>query len=141
MTRNSPSRKDAMEKSKKQSIFVSGNLPLPRPDLEAYESELEAALNSSPARKENYERFRLSKRKSLIDYSPIKMDIENVSRCNFRCDKCQVSSWKGLRRSRDMTLDEYRHLIDSLYGLVEIKLQGMGEPLLAGNRFFKMVML
>jgi hypothetical protein len=30
---------------------------------------------------------------ALVDYYPIKLDIENVSRCNFRCTMCAVSDW------------------------------------------------
>jgi len=139
MISDSPTRADTQESPVASASPLLEQLPLPKPDLHAYESELEAALASSRECRENYDKFRQSKRTGILDYSPVKMDIENVSRCNFRCAKCQVSSWKGFRRAADMALDEYERLIDSLYGLVEIKLQGMGEPLLAGESFFNMI--
>jgi hypothetical protein len=37
-------------------------------------------------------------RGAVVDYYPIKLDIENVSSGNFRCTKCAVSGWhKGER--------------------------------------------
>ena len=38
-----------------------------------------------------------------------------------------------------MTLEEFKALIDEQYGLVEIKLNGIGEPLMAGDKFFEMI--
>jgi len=75
-----------------------------------------------------------------VDYLPIKMDVENVSRCNFRCTMCQVSGWgPTYQRARDMTLDEFKDLVDENYGLIELKLQGMGEPLLGRDVYFDMI--
>ena len=74
-----------------------------------------------------------------VDYLPVKLDIENVSRCNFRCTMCQVSEWPKGRRARDMTLDEFKRLIDQQYSLVEIKIQGQGEPTLQGDDFIAMI--
>lgn len=67
------------------------------------------------------------------------MDIENVSRCNYRCTMCVVSDWKKGKRAEDMTLDSFKRLIDEQYGLLEIKLQGLGEPLMQGSDFFEMI--
>src|SRR3990167_9005224 len=38
-----------------------------------------------------------------------------------------------------MTLEEFKSLIDEQYGLLEIKLNGIGEPLMAGDVFFEMI--
>jgi pyrroloquinoline quinone biosynthesis protein E len=38
-----------------------------------------------------------------------------------------------------MTVDEFKGLIDEQYGLVDVKLHGMGEPLLGRDDFFEMV--
>ena len=38
-----------------------------------------------------------------------------------------------------MTLDTFKKLIDEQYGLVEIKLNGLGEPTLQGDVFFDMI--
>jgi MoaA/NifB/PqqE/SkfB family radical SAM enzyme len=72
-------------------------------------------------------------------YLPVKLDIENVSRCNFACTMCAVSKWTKGRRAADMPLECFKRLIDEQYGLVEIKLNGIGEPLMQGETFFEMV--
>ncbi len=114
--------------------------PEPVPDWNTYERERELCLSLDPQRKRNYEHYLNSQRRGpSVDYFPIKLDIENVSRCNFRCIMCQVSDWENGRRSRDMTFDEFKKIIDEQYGLVEIKLQGMGEPMIQGEPFFDMV--
>ena len=119
-------------------------LPSPEPaaGLDAYRRERRLALARSPRRLWNFTKYRLyGRRAAAIPYLPIKLDIENISRCNFRCTTCQVSDWKQGKRAGDMSLDDFRRLLDEQYGLVEIKLQGMGEPLMQGDEFFKMIRL
>lgn len=118
------------------------SLPRPEPSagMQAYEQEREAALALSPRKRANYETYRKSMRRSAdVDYLPIKLDIENVSRCNFACTMCVVSAWRKGKRARDMTLDEFRSIIDEQHGLVEIKLNGLGEALMQGNDYFEMI--
>jgi len=113
-------------------------LPKPYPDSELYDSVLNAGFEKYPKRYENYLKWQKSSRSIDVDYLPIKMDIENVSRCNFHCTMCSVSDWPKYTRARDMTFEEYMHLIDEQYGLIEIKLQGLGEPLM-GKCYFEMI--
>ena len=114
--------------------------PEPVPNLQAYLDQRELALAFSTQRRENYERYLASKRSDEdIDYLPVKLDIENVSRCNFRCTMCVVSDWEKGRRAEDLTIDSFKALIDEQIGLVEIKLQGIGEPLMQGNEYFEMI--
>ncbi len=118
------------------------NLPSPEPALgwAAYYEERERALAASPRCRDNFERYQKSLRRSVeVDYLPIVLDIENVSRCNFRCIMCQVRGFEKGKRARDMTLAEFKQLIDDQYGLVEIKLHGMGEPTMQGKDFFEMI--
>lgn len=115
------------------------SLPVPKPDLRAYHRERRLALLSSPRRLFNYIRYKLAKRRPELGHLPIKLDIENVSRCNFACTMCQVSDWPKRQRAQDMSFDAFKRLIDEQYGLVEIKIQGMGEPLLQGGEFFRMI--
>src|SRR5713101_157676 len=71
-------------------------LPAPEPaaGTDAYLRERALALARSPECLANYERYMAAKRQvAQIDYLPIKLDIENVSRCNFRCTMCAVSDW------------------------------------------------
>lgn len=115
------------------------NLTRPYPDKELYKETLNSGFKLFPERFENYNKYKAAKRGVELDYLPIKMDIENVSRCNYHCSMCQVSDWPGFKRSRDMTLEEFRNLLLEQYGLIEIKLQGMGEPLIAGDTYFEML--
>ncbi|MBF0397165.1 MAG: radical SAM protein [Desulfobacterales bacterium] len=120
-------------------------LKLPNPlfcgGIEAYNNERELCLSLDKKKNNNYHKYlsSLKNKSSYINYLPIKLDIENVSRCNFRCKMCQVSEWKNGKRADDMIIEAFQHLIDEQYGAVEIKLQGMGEPLLGGETYFKMV--
>jgi MoaA/NifB/PqqE/SkfB family radical SAM enzyme len=115
-------------------------LPEPMPDRVAYDNERALRLASDAACRANYEKYQASSRRAAdLDYLPIKLDIENVSRCNFRCKMCQVSEWPKGRRADDMSFDDFRRLIDEQIGLVEIKLQGMGEPLMQGDVLFEMI--
>ncbi len=117
-------------------------LPAPEPAAgsAAYARERELALAADPRRRANYERYLAADRRSEhVDYLPIKLDIENVSRCNFRCTMCVVPDWDKGRRADDMPLAAFRQLIDDQYGLVEIKLQGIGEPLLQRDDYFEMI--
>ena len=122
--------------------YFNFNLPRPIPSagLEAYHHERQLCLAGDPRKRENYDRYlSSSRRKEDINYLPVKLDIENVSRCNFRCTMCLVSDWENGRRTRDMNFDEFTKLIDEAYGLVEVKIQGLGEPLMQGDDFFKMI--
>jgi molybdenum cofactor biosynthesis enzyme MoaA len=117
-------------------------LPAPEPaaGLAAYRQERDLALARSEACQENYRRYLAAGRRSAeIDYAPIKLDIENVSRCNFRCTMCVVGDWPRGKRAQDMTLDSFKQLIDAQPGLLEIKLQGIGEPTLQRDDFFAMI--
>ena len=117
---------------------------LPRPEpaggLEYYARERERALAFDPRRQENYDRYQEYRRDDPnLNFMPIKLDIENASRCNFRCTMCAVSSWDKGKRAEDMPFEEFKALIDSQYGLVEIKLQGLGEPTMQGEDYFRMI--
>jgi MoaA/NifB/PqqE/SkfB family radical SAM enzyme len=114
-------------------------LPLPRPDPDAYERNLQLALARSPHVRENYERQQRAGRDRTVEHLPTKLDFENVSRCNFRCAMCQVSHWESGRRAADMRFEDFARIVDELDTLVEIKLQGVGEPLLGGDAYFKMI--
>lgn len=114
--------------------------PDPTPSRAAYDRERWICLARSPRRLFNYMKFLLADRRSVdVSYLPTRMDIENVSRCNFRCTMCQVSEWPKGQRADDMTLADFKRLLDEQYGLVEIKIQGFGEPLLMGDDFFEMI--
>ena len=116
-------------------------LPIPEPSLgkAAYHLERYVALLTSPPRMLNYIRYLKSRKGEVLNYLPIKLDVENVSRCNYRCVMCQVSDWHKMQRADDMSFADFKAMIDSQHGLVEIKIQGMGEPTLAKDTLYKMI--
>src|SRR5258708_19683793 len=117
-------------------------LPQPEPSLglAPYGRGRELALAADPRRAENYRKYMASSRRSAkVDYLPVKIDVENVSRCNFRCTMCVVSDWPHGKRAGDLSLDAFKALIDEQYGLLEIKLQGIGEPTMQGDDFFAII--
>lgn len=113
-------------------------LPKPAPDSKAYDKKLHAGFNKHPERHKNFLQYKKSVKTIKTDYLPIKLDIENVSRCNLRCDMCQVSSWKSFKRGVDMSFEDFKRILDEQYGVFELKIQGMGEPFL-GKDFVRMV--
>lgn len=114
--------------------------PEPMPDKDFYLSERAKRLAFSTECSENYLKYLSSNRRSEApNYLPMKLDIENLSRCNFRCVMCQVSEWPKGQRARDLEFHEFTHIIDENPGLFEIKLQGMGEPTLAKDDLFQMI--
>ena len=113
--------------------------PTPTPSYEAYVQERELCLCSDEKKNDNYKKYINYKTISELSYLPIKLDIENVSRCNFKCVMCIVSEWEKGKRAEDMSYHDFKSLIDEQYGLVEIKLQGIGEPLLGKDDLFKMI--
>lgn len=124
--------------SQKETYNRVNILPLPFPDPKLWEFNLKAGFRMFPQRRENYFKCKNAKRQALLDYLPIRLDIENVSRCDYGCTMCQVSGWPKYKRAEDMSFEDYKNVIDSQFGLIEVKLQGMGEPLL-GKCFFEMI--
>ncbi len=117
------------------------NLPKPEPSagVLAYANERDARLDFDVRCAENYRIYHLNRRSAAVDYLPIKLDIENCSRCNFACTMCAVSKWKHGKRAEDMSLEDFKSLIDEQYGLVEIKLNGLGEALMQGEDYFEII--
>lgn len=114
--------------------------PIPSGGNDYYQYELKQALSFCKKRSENYDLYLSSNRRSSnVNYLPIKLDIENVSRCNFACQMCAVADWEKGKRAPDMSLADFKNLIDEQYGLVEIKLNGLGEALMQGNDYFEMI--
>ncbi len=122
-----------------QTINREAHLPTPRADQALWDGTMQAGFKAYPERLANWTRYKESKRTDRLDYLPVRMDIENVSRCNYHCTMCQVSDWPKYTRAADMELADFTRLLDEQIGLVEVKLQGMGEPLLAADTFFAMV--
>lgn len=59
---------------------------------------------------------------------PLHVDIEPNNYCNYKCDHCQVTHWSKPRV--DLDAASLGGILDQFPRLLEVKLQGMGEPLL-----------
>lgn len=55
--------------------------------------------------------------------------VEVTNRCNSQCQTC-VRTFETLEPLRDLTLDEFRRLVDQVPTLARVVLHGVGEPLL-----------
>ena len=114
--------------------------PRPQRDQDLYQKTLAKGFELFPERQKNFEKYKSAKRGELVDHLPIIMDVENVSRCNFRCTMCEVSTWEKGRRAEDMPLADFKRLLEEQIGLIEIKIQGLGEPTM-GEGYFEMIRL
>ncbi len=66
-----------------------------------------------------------------LPYLPLTMDIEPTTGCNFRCTMCDVSSPNWV--TKNMKIETFKKIIDMNKQLLQIKLQGMGEPFVNKN--------
>ena len=124
------------------SVLAGSKFPIPLPSAgpEAYDAERALCLQLDRKKRQNYERYLLSRRGwAQVDYMPVKLDVENVSRCNFRCTMCVVSDWDKGQRAEDMPVEKFKRLIDEQYGLVELKIQGLGEPTMQNGDLLEMI--
>ena len=123
-------------------MIDTSRLPRPEPaaGVLAYAAEREARLQLYPDCLANWERYVAAARgRADVEYLPVKLDVENTSRCNFACTMCAVSKWPKGKRAEDMSLAAFKQLIDEQHGLVEIKLNGLGEALMQGDEYFEMI--
>ncbi len=60
---------------------------------------------------------------------PKELYIESTNRCNSRCETC-VHTFREPEPLRDLTLAEFRDLVDQIPVLDRVVLHGVGEPLL-----------
>jgi len=111
---------DAIAIAESGSLLVKAvdplsRLPRPQRDGELYSATLAAGFEAFPKRFENYRLWQEAERGEVVDYLPVELDIENVSRCNYRCTMCQVSEWPKMQRAGDMSLEDFQNLIDDLF--------------------------
>lgn len=105
---------------------------VPKVDKEQYEAMLNAGFKAYPGRYLNYQKYLKNKYALKPDFMPIKADIENISRCNFACKHCIAHLHKG-GRAENLSFEDFKSFINSQYGLIEVKIQGVGEPFLDPN--------
>ena len=125
-----------------RTVAIAGRaLRTPAADAFAYQIVLARRFAGRPQCLRNFLVAERAERTPTVEHLPIRLDIEPNARCNSRCVMCQVSTWPKMTRTRrDLSLDELARLLQEQIGLTEIKLHGMGEPLLNPS-FFEMVEL
>jgi len=117
-------------------------LPKPSPALgiSFYQKNFQDRISFSQAAFSNYKLFEKSPKKEIAPkYRPFKIDIEPVSRCNFACQMCVVSTWDKGKRSSDLAFEHFIQILENEPQVIEIKLQGLGEPLMMGDDLFRMI--
>lgn len=67
---------------------------------------------------------------------PKELQIETTVRCNMDCIMCDRKARERL--AKDMTLEEFKKIVDQLEGVVKLHMHGIGEPLL-NKDFISMV--
>lgn len=112
------------------------NIDTPKPNQLYYKAYYAAGLLLHPRRAINLLKYKAAKFSPSVDYLPMVMDIEPTQRCNYRCSMCITGSMNAKRP--DMTFEAFRRILDEQYGLMEVKIQGVGEPLL-NKDFFRMI--
>ena len=75
--------------------------------------------------------------KQKMIFQPASIDIEPTTKCNLKCIFCPVPTWSR-SKLKNMTISEFKTIIDKFPYLINIKLQGMGEPFL-NKDIFKMI--
>lgn len=71
-------------------------------------------------------------------FMPWTLDIEPTVSCNLRCVMCHSVKIREQRKTKNMSFEDFKRIIDSIPTLLKVTIQGMGEPLLAPD-FLKMV--
>lgn len=107
------------------------SLPLAQRDNRLWDAVLAEGFARIPGRRENYDKAQAAPRAAIVEHLPVQMDIEVTSRCNYRCIMCMINEFPKYSRAPDLGLDDYKAILDSQYGLIEVKLQGIGEPTLS----------
>lgn len=115
---------------KEEAAIDQSQLRLPYPDLFAYRMTRYRGFVRYPDRLENYVVSTNEPPGRTRSFLPTMMDVEPVSRCNFRCTMCTLSEWKNGKRAEDLTLEEFKNFVIGHPYIMEIKIQGIGEPLL-----------
>jgi pyrroloquinoline quinone biosynthesis protein E len=70
-----------------------------------------------------------------VSYGPISADIETTLVCNLGCVMCHRRELARKRKEFYISLEQFKSIIDKMPTLLQVKLQGMGEPLLTPELF------
>lgn len=126
------------EKILNQQQNIYSTLQMPSVDKFTYDMTYYKGFIKYPYRLKNYIISKEQENSVTRDFLPTIMDLEPNSTCNFRCTMCQVSNWDNGKRANDMKFEDFKNFIDTNNHFTEVKIHGMGEPLLH-KRYFDMV--
>lgn len=86
-----------------------------------------------PDRLWNLAKSMIQPKSTYVSYGPIAAEIETTLVCNLGCMMCHRQELARDRKVFNMSLEDFKYVIDSLPTILQVKLQGMGEPLLTPN--------
>ncbi|WP_173085531.1 radical SAM protein [Fundidesulfovibrio magnetotacticus] len=109
-------------------------LMVPKPDQFTYRMMNYRGFTRFPERLKNNILARDESRSEECLSLPFMMDVEPVSRCNFRCIMCATVKREG-KPKPDLSLEDFKRFMDRNPQLMEVKIQGVGEPLLNRDLF------
>lgn len=66
-------------------------------------------------------------------YRPIAIQLETTTKCNLRCRHCESTLWD--RKGHDMAFSDFKKIIDKFPYLIQVLLQGIGEPFMCKDIF------
>jgi MoaA/NifB/PqqE/SkfB family radical SAM enzyme len=69
-------------------------------------------------------------RPSRVRYLPTKLQLETTNRCNLGCIECYRTNLDFKAKIGDLSLDNFRHIMNQFPYLRGISLFGLGEPLM-----------
>ena len=70
------------------------------------------------------------RRRDVALVLPVVAQVEPTVRCDLACTFCHSQELRRARKSPDMTIEQFRHVIDELHFLLGLGIVGMGEPTL-----------
>ena len=111
-------------------------LSVPHPDQFAYKMMNYRGFVRFPQRLKNFIVAKADIREEYCQSLPVMMDIEPDSRCNFRCIMCARAK-EGVKPKEKprLTFAEFKQFMDNNPQFTEVKVQGVGEPLLNPDLF------
>lgn len=88
----------------------------------------------------NLAKYVIWKRRKVVWWQPILLEIYTTSRCNLACDMCLTHSTKhdniyGQKPCKDMDLDTFMQILKKYNRTLAINLVGCGEPFLNKDVF------
>lgn len=88
-----------------------------------------------PSRLWNLVKVAVSSYVPNVSFGPVSADIETTLACNLACVMCHRRELAKRRKVMNISLENFKKIIDDIPTLLQVKLQGMGEPLLTPDLF------